>query len=264
MGMEGHNEHLATILDHVEPAAFLEQVMTGRGDEEEGMTLAELRAEFSTEADAETEEGEEGEESEGEELEEGEEGGEGNEEGEEGEEENEEEEEEEDPSMAEEEQDGDVHYVASASLIELEKMHAAGNATKEGILAQISDEHEETLPDEEVMVPIKMEGHNEHFPTILDHVEPTAFLEKVMAGRNDPELKSMTLAELRAEENTEEEAETEEGEEGEESEGEELEEGEEGEEGEEEGEEGEQEMEGEDERNAETTDDKATQAKASI
>merc|ERR1712048_888416 len=139
-----------------------------------------------------------------------------------------------------------VHYVSSTSLIELEKLHAAGNATKEDILAHISDEHEETLPDEEVMVPIKMEGHTEHFPTILDHVEPTAFLEKVMAGRNDPELKSMTLAELRTEENTEEDAETEEGEEGEESEGEELEEreeGEEGEEGKQEGEEGEEEME---------------------
>merc|ERR1712066_552556 len=133
--------------------------------------------------------------------------------GEESEEENEEEEEEEDPSMAEEEQDGDVHYVSSTSLIELEKMHAAGNATKEDILAHISDKHEETLPHEEVMVPIKMEGHTEHFPTILDHVEPTAFLEKVMAGRNDPELKSMTLTELRAEENTEEDTETEEEEE---------------------------------------------------
>merc|ERR1712217_29193 len=95
----------------------------------------------------------------------GEEAEEGSEEGEEGEEENEEEEgeeEEEDPSMAEEEQDGDVHYVSSTSLIELEKMHAAGNATKEAILAHISDEHKATLPDEEVMVPIKMEGHNGH------------------------------------------------------------------------------------------------------
>merc|ERR1712083_364657 len=82
------------------------------------------------------------------------------------------EDEEDEEAVGEEDEDTDFHYVPEKSLLELEKMHASGTATKDAILALISDEHEESLPDAEVMVPVKLEGYVEHLPSILDHLEP--------------------------------------------------------------------------------------------
>jgi len=133
------------------------------------------------------------------------------EEGEEGEADEDDEGEEE---MGEDDEDSDIHYVPHKSLIELEKMHEHGNGTKESILALISDDHEQSLPDDEVMVPVRLEGHTEHFPTALEQMEPSAFLEGVMKGRNLPDLKPIQLMELRQESDSDDGEEGEEDEEG--------------------------------------------------